>query len=517
MLNLLIVDDEELIREEIKSKVIRISHPAIGRIELAGNAMEAMELLRDLKPGIVISDIRMPNMDGLSLIRECSQTNPEVKFIVLSGYGDYAYVREAFNYGIVDYLLKPVRLSDLELQLNKAVQLYKNGEAEKFSVPSVISPKDNIKQLLINLVNGNDLEQSLTNKLSTTYPEACWRISRFVYDYNDFRNFPSVDNIQETINNLINESGESMLINAVTLKADKEGGTIAFNHNDCVLTGHLKFILETLVKRLTQVSGARVMASISEPQLLLNLNEADKNAVQIISYRIMHEGSFVLDEEDTKGKEIQFPLNNKEIDVLMENIRMLNIEEVKQGVYDWFHVNRLKAIDTVAIRQMYLMILTELYRWHSERLPAHMIFRDDDFNRLHSLQEIRLYLLKQLNSIKQNTRQSSIRSKSAISIVKQYIDEHPYGDVTLAEVSNLISMNYTYFSSWFKMETGITFSAHITRQRMEKAKQLLEDPTIRINEVAPLVGYDNIYHFSRAFKNYTGFSPKEYRKSADNI
>lgn len=249
MLNLMIVDDEELICQEIKSKISRIAHPSIGNIELTTSAIEAKDMILMLKTDIVISDIRMPDIDGLTLIRECAQINPEIRFIVLSGYDDYDYVREAFKYGIVDYLLKPVKLSELETQLNNAIKL-------------------------------------------------C-------------------------------------------------------NH--------------------------------SKPQ------------------------------------------ENKDI-------------------------TELKQTD--------------------------------------------------------NTQQE----QTLISIVKQYIESRPNCNATLTEVSNLVSMNYTYFSTWFKDETGQTFSAYIMKHRMEKAIRLLKDPTLRINEIAAQVGYDNMYHFSRAFKNYCGQSPTELRK-----
>ncbi|MFB9328016.1 response regulator [Paenibacillus aurantiacus] len=261
MLNLMIVDDEELIREDIKSKVFRIAHPAIGHIEMAASAIEAKQFMRKQKPDVVISDIRMPEMDGLTLIRECAQTDPEMRFIVLSGYDDYSYVREAFKHGIVDYLLKPVRLSDLEMQLNKAIQL-------------------------------------------------CTPL-----------------NLQET---RLSSPGQSEII------------------------------------------------------------------------------------------------------------------------------------------------------------------------------------------LKPTRQEQDYSTKSMINIVKQYIESRPYGEVTLAEVSSLVSMNYSYFSTWFKDETGQTFSTYIMTLRMEKAIKLLNNPTLRINEIASQVGYDNIYHFSRAFKNYSGKSPTEYRKIPGN-
>lgn len=281
MLNLLIVDDEELIREEIKSKITRLANPKISKIRLAASGVEALEACTEFNPNIMISDIRMPDTDGLTLIRRCSTTYPQMKFIVLSGYGDYGYVREAFKYGVVDYLLKPVRLSELETQLNRAI-------------------------------------------------DQC----------------------------LCNEAAPSTQSNAVV----KSKATGASAHDQLFSTS------------------------------------AD---------------------------------------------------------YSTEHITNADISDSAL---------------------------------------------------------SASHTKSLIGLVKQYIAERPYGNVTLTEVSNLVSMNYTYFSSWFKEETGWTFSAYMMRLKMEEAKRLLENPTFRVHEVANRVGYENIYHFSRAFKNYTGLSPKEYRK-----
>ncbi|NMO98056.1 response regulator transcription factor [Paenibacillus lemnae] len=278
MLDLLIVDDEELIREEIRSKIIRIGNPSISNIHFAVDGQQALHALRELKPDIVISDIRMPNLDGLSLIRECYTAYPQIKFIVLSGYGDYGYVREAFKYGIVDYLLKPVRLSELESQLSHAIQECTEHKAHQNAAEHV-SP--------------------------SAFPEA------------------------ESANVDMNAEG----ISSPTLTGSELGGD-----------------------------------------------------------------------------------------------------------------------------------------------------------------------------------EGEARPKSLIGLVKQYIADRPYGDVCLSEISNVVSMNYTYFSSWFKEETGWTFSSYMMKLKMDEAKRLLENPTLRVNEVASRVGYDNIYHFSRAFKNYSGLSPKEYRK-----
>ncbi|WP_019909008.1 response regulator transcription factor [Paenibacillus sp. HW567] len=516
MLNLMIVDDEELIRKDIKSKITRISHPAISSIIMAANGLEAKQAIQNYKPEIIISDIRMPGMDGISLIRECSKTNPMIKFIVLSGHDDYRYVREAFKYGIVDYLLKPVRLSELELQLNKAI-LQHNYAAESATTASGNTLTDEIRAKLIATLHGDDLTKMTTGLSGYESLEAKWSIFRFLYEKHHAGHIPNTERIQVMLEDLLMANMEDKAIRCVTLNADRDGGTIAINYNENVMIDELMLLLRKLVDHLAVVCSTRVMAALSSAYTCSNINDANIETGRILSYRILYEGSFVLTAKAMNDKRIQLPLNDIEIERLSENLRTLNIEKSKEEIADWFTSRRLQTIDTASIRQMYLMILTEMHRWHCDKLPSENICRDDDFNRHHSLLEIQMHLFKQLDSINRAYSQPGVRSKSAISLVKQYIEEHPLGEVTLAEVSNLVSMNYTYFSTWFKMEVGLTFSAYIMKQRMEKAKRLLEEPATRIREVAVRVGYENMYHFSRAFKNYTGLSPKEYRKSAEDL
>lgn len=102
---------------------------------------------------------------------------------------------------------------------------------------------------------------------------------------------------------------------------------------------------------------------------------------------------------------------------------------------------------------------------------------------------------------------------SQIEVAQQFIIDNFSKDISMADVADNINMSYSYFSKLFKEETGMTFSKYLTKIRMEKAKDLLQNPTYRVNEIACMVGYDNLYHFSRAFKSYYGMSPNQFRKS----
>ncbi|MCU6709039.1 response regulator [Paenibacillus sp. J5C_2022] len=245
MYSVLIVDDEPLICEGIRSKLLRMNRVDISSIRIAYNGVHAQEQMASKVPDLILCDIKMPDMDGISLMKATSAKYRGATFIFLSGFGDYNYVREAFKYGAADYLLKPVSFTDLQKQLLAAIKLVDSRRSEA--------------------------------------------------------------------------------------------------------------------------------------------SEAD----------------------------------------------------------------------------------------------------DDTADR-----------------------------GSIIDLSKTYIQQNFQRPLTLSNVANEFSMNYSYFSTLFKKETGMTFTSYLTKIRMKEAKKLLGDPTIRIHEIAGMVGYDSAYNFSRAFKSHFLLSPNRYRSES---
>src|SRR5690606_24972134 len=166
-----------------------------------------------------------------------------------------------------------------------------------------------------------------------------------------------------------------------------------------------------------------------------------------------------------------------------------------------------------SIKQLYFLLNTEIYKWHSKHVETGPILSYDEIDQYQSIDEVKQSLVNLLVSAEKNLAQQGNQNKPLIHVVKKYIEDRIFDNISLTEVSNLVSLNYSYFSTWFKEETGETFSNYVMKTKMNHAKRLLEDPYLRINEVASKVGYDNNYHFSRAFKNYYGISPKAYRSS----
>ena len=143
MYKILVVDDEKLICNGIKHKISRIENSEISDVFIAYEGSEAIKLALEVRPEIIITDMMMPDINGVSLIGKISRQLPDTKFIVLSGYNDFEFVKPAFKLGIVDYILKPVRIEKLKDVLNTAKKILKKQEFQKENL------QENIYKIII--------------------------------------------------------------------------------------------------------------------------------------------------------------------------------------------------------------------------------------------------------------------------------------------------------------------------------------------------------------------------------
>lgn len=137
MYKILVVDDEELICKSLKALIERINIPNIGDIVLANCGFEAEKLIHEIKPHIVITDIRMPDIDGITLIQNALKNNKHLQFIVISGHDEFQYAKEAMKLGVINYLLKPVVTDELKETLEKTVEILRDKQNLKNSQEAV--------------------------------------------------------------------------------------------------------------------------------------------------------------------------------------------------------------------------------------------------------------------------------------------------------------------------------------------------------------------------------------------
>ncbi|OCT14824.1 hypothetical protein A8709_11690 [Paenibacillus pectinilyticus] len=530
MYTLLIIDDEELIACGVKAKLERANVPGIRDIHLAIGGLQGLELALHLQPHIIITDIRMPELDGIQLIKQLSTQLTHTKFIMLSGYGDYPYVREAFKYGALDYLLKPAASDELGKQVQAAIVSIQTDQLnDQLAERSQLDARALLAARLPLMIHGSKrvptasdsaTDSSLGNKdsesqqsLEAYFTHPLFVVANLTFDDITFSE-EHLDIVNDCIEHLIHEQGITQLLSYLAFHDTQGSIGLVFNYVNNLAHPTVLALLNRVVRTLRKGQQRTPIASISQPGQGLNeLSHLYKQAYYAMSERIVREPGEVLAAVEPAVRNEAWLPAKKDIEEIKQAVETLHLERISLWVDRHLSDALRSQMSLEQLKAIYDLILSEIHRHVHDRFLFEEGEQAAAFDTFHTLAELRHYLKSYATDTKHQISDHAGLNETVITLAETIVREHYNRDLQLAEVANRVSMNYSYFSKLFKERTGLTFTAYLIKVRMEEAQKLLKDPTLRINEISEKVGYGNLYHFSRAFKNYFGVSPKEHRKS----
>lgn len=532
MYTVLIVDDENLLCDGVKAKLERARVPGIANIRVAYGGLEGLRVAGEMRPDIVFTDIRMPELDGIELLKRLRESLPGTRFVMLSGYGDYEYVREAFKYGAQDYLLKPASSAELAAQAQAAIAAIEEARREprddtRRETRSDAFDREVLAARLVRLMHGADEKDAAAGgeqALAEQPPGGPFTRPGFALALLSLGGTPydvqALGRIDAALREGIAEERPEADMRFLALHDVQGQPCVVWNYASSVSADRLAGLLETAVARLAEAAdGAPApVAAISGQGGAGELAKLYKQALQAMAYRILREPCRVLrfdalPASDAHGRADDWFPGKKDIEELRHAAETLQLDRLGDWIDKWFDDALRDRVPLEPFKAMYDLLLTELHRRIDGRLLLEESEQAHAFSSFRSLGELRLYAKEHARRMKQIANERSNLDGTVISVAEAIVREHYARDLQLAEVANRVSMNYSYFSKLFKERTGLTFTAYLIKVRMEEAHKLLKDPSARINEISEKVGYGNLYHFSRAFKNYYGVSPKEYRKT----
>lgn len=518
MYKILIVDDEPYICIGLQALIKRISNPEIDEIFTASNYSDAERTVREQSPEIIIMDINMPEVSGIELIKRIKNITQEVKFIVLSGYNEFDYVKEAFKLGIADYLLKPAEKEEIEELLMKVINVIKSERHQK--TKSLDDNQVKWRMMLENRLNKILYYENQADNDLNAYNELK---SIFKYDYFcigilNISNLKT-ENTEELINRYIREIREEFTLNSKSqvfcFVNSKNNLILVFNSLEADLYKGVSITIKRIIKRIKESQKAAVYFSLSDMDKdIIKLRELYERAESILAYKILIDEVDVIEFENNKDRVRDFSNLDLDFGKFERALRDNKFDVTDKFIDSIFAKENMKNQSIEAIEKLYEKVIWYL-SISIENEKA--IYTQDLFRKLNSfssLEELRRYIKDTVLRIDEMIRQSS-NDKNYIEIAKKYIKQNFYKDVSMAVVANIVSVNYTYFSKIFKNETGKTFSEYLIGTRMEEAKRLLKDPTKKIYEISLKVGYENPKHFTRTFKKQYDMSPEKYRKSVE--
>ncbi|AIQ17907.1 response regulator [Paenibacillus sp. FSL H7-0357] len=515
----LLVDDEPIILRSLK---VAIPWDELG-LEIAGEARNgevALRLIEEKAPQIIISDIRMPVIDGIALMKEVLPRSSKLIFIFISGYGEFEYARDALRLGAFDYLLKPIDHDELTEMLTRAkVKLDKQKENEQLMLSVQMLSTLARERMFAEFTLGNSRPLQHLKWLENSELEGEYFMA--VVRLDDYAALAARWSAEEkhlwlfAIRNILEEW--SMDNGALSV--------FPFYNGEWVLLfpGRLgegkRELGEKLVADIKRYSKLACSVGISRStQGIDQLSTVYPLAAKALFQRFYsgQAGVFIEEETpDTGGRDVKYP---KELEVsLIESIRTLNMERMLVLFDEMAIFIEAQALSKELAERIIIEMVVVLYRQFENLNMQPDWSLEGLLGKLHGLGTLTamISVLKQefcewmLESNKVMAREDG---RSVVEKAKRYIEDNYHKDLSIEELSEVAGLSISHFCTLFKQISGYTFLEFVTNCRMEKAKYILQNSNVKVYQVAPLVGYQDPRYFTQVFKKATGKTPTEYRE-----
>lgn len=530
MLKIMLVDDESLIREGL-ADLIDWKQAGFEIAAKAENGLQALEIMKNTPVDVIFSDIRMPFLDGLEFARVVTQEYPETYIIFISGYDEFEYAQEAIRLGAFDYILKPVQESIIEQVLEKIGNDYRRKNAnrnlisdlnKKIQQDELLREQDFIRRLLQGKISHPALEDEIREQ-GFDFSAAAGGV--LIVQIDDYYHVIA----QRGPNEIVRLQTEF----ETTVKSCVNRGIVLYDReNECVIcmfdpVAQIKGEIDETGRKLAKMFDA-YSVTVASGSIFAGMDQASKSyddARTALACKFLGGGRrFISYEEIDKERHIrQTSWENIPVDydLIAKCIGDGNKGEIKKHLTDL----RDKLEKCEAASPLFMnMIISNLFMYAigiAERnigsvekvfsdpmtLFQKVIKRDTVAGMMDDVCQILFCLIDYLNAI----REGSIAALAYKA--KQYVERNYFrADLSLAEVAAVANMSANYFSMIFRQITGITFSNHLMKLRLQRAKELLENTDKKIYEIAEYIGYDTTTYFSTIFKRKYGISPVDYRR-----
>ena len=525
MLHVVIADDEERICRLIE---------ALGEwsrlgLEVAGVAHtgpDALEMVRALQPDILITDIRMPGLNGLDVIAKARELSPGTEVIIISGYAQFDYAQTAIRYAVGEYLLKPINQAALNHSLEKMAARCRQRQKSETDIASLRTGQmDDWKQLRARLATDLAAGRLMARTAEDLEREYHFHASEGAYRVFLLQMDGEGEEYDEAATSILRlkicEVLRPVLEGACAdAAAEFAGDTLVGVANYApqkqdAFRARLRDGLNQLVGQRGLFGAVRFSLALgsacASPQ---GLPASYRNAAEMLSERLIEGTERLLEGEAAPSGLLSMDFQTRYAQEIAHAIEMLSVSEADQaadalseaastpGARGWELLELIRGAGTLFIMRL-----------GSENAEQEAKAFADRCERCGSLRALTQGLKDlQREQLSRAAQQRRDRDAQPIRDAKLYIRKHFASPITLEEVSAAIGFSVNYFSTLFKKETGEGFAKYLTRVRMEAARGMLRDTRDPIAEICRQVGYGDIKHFTRTFKAETGVTPGEYRK-----
>lgn len=520
MMKVFLVDDEIAIRENLRN-----SFPWEEKgYQLVGEAPDgemALPMLRDLNTDILLTDIRMPFMDGMKLCEEVQRTMPWVERIILSGYDDFAYAQKAISLGVREYLLKPVTAAELEAALNRVRLQIEEKRRERDNLTAMRERLSSGGQFLRDKLlaslftdegNAEDDDALLSQMrgMGINLTAGCYAVIDIAFDAEGEARMAC----RNALISLADMSGGGVFI----CSAPKGARALVLGDNPGDTEERAYSFANSVIHYPGLKDAGHLLVSVGET--VQDFHEIRKSMKSARHVRHLQNAEGPVDHivvgvNEQKGADL--PLSETDLSPLYERLQYASAGSV-EGILAEYSESLDPAL---ALGYLRVAVL----------LAAQRIIQEAGGNVKDILSEAQLEdalhtegeegfrkLAEQLRTAMEfRDRNRKGYGDTSIGRARAYLAQN-FSDpnLMLQDAADEVHLSQSHFSTVFAQETGLTFTQYLTALRIGKAKELLETTEMRSSQIATEVGYNDPHYFSYLFKKNTGMTPGEYRKNSRN-
>lgn len=503
MYRILIVDDEKIERRGIQFLLKKIGIEL--EVREAQNGQEALEILQNYDAHILFTDVKMPFMDGLTLLHKIMPKCSNIKTVVFSGFSEFEYARAALQLGVKNYILKPVDPKEFEETI---LEIIEELDKEKTMQEQKEKEEDFMREhILSSLLNGISLEKLKHKVKKEENFHFLSKIKRlFFIEFTDEFFNKIVVNFQEELKEMLDMDFYYLNLSpSQCLIVQKDGSEQGVEEIGKRIWDIIKekFDRKPYIAISDQIqSSEQIVTEFDALELLMEQKFYEpKQYIFTKSEQSMLGGVIEQINDDILLKQMKQDLHMKDMERLKEHFQMLCEKYREKKDFSQVYI---KFIFSSLLKDIYHVLPAEKEAEFQKDIDC--LYRADKFQRVMEIIDRTIgYLEEEFGNIKE-------KYHGEIDTIIQYIEQHYGEELGVDTLADVVHMTPSYLSYLFKKETGKNLCKYIKGYRMEIAKDKLENTKEKIVDIGCLVGYPNVSYFCSSFREHYGISPQKYRE-----
>lgn len=517
MNKVLIVDDEVFVRKGLQSMLDwdALGYEVCGEAE---NGQEALELMKALKPDVVITDIRMPVLDGLALIRKVVlEWKWSPVFIIISGYHDFQYAQNALRYGVHDYILKPIDELELEMTLKKlSVTLHVN----ELTQHSILNNTD--LSIVESLIKGeyygdevNKLTAALQMETSSSFRYVLAELHPPIEE-NKCETKYAVKDIAACLQRLMDDVDDQVLV--YEHQQGQFGIVLDLNHYRNSI-GNIDFLTRAIHASLSKMSQTTVTLYLGKQvDHIKEIQQSYTTAKEAMSYKYAEDGDKIIDILHVQGTPLYyFDIERGLYEKLIEQLEEKDTSSCFQTIDLIFEQFREKRFAPNSVSNFISRCVIHIINIIREMGGSEKTLTT--FHSVNEWQQRQVYLTGLKHVFRSFTQEAAVeihrlrqeQAKGGIERIRKYIESHYHENINLKSIAAHFYMNSVYLGQLFRKTYGVYFNDFLLNIRIQEAKKLLRQTDLRMYEIAEKVGFQNADYFVTQFEKLENMTPKDYR------